>query len=54
MLNNSKLILEYVPNSDIKDKINQFLKELDYSPNRISYKQKIVNDLYKYKKYYLD
>ena len=54
MLNNSKLILEYVPNSDLNQKIKNFLEKLNYTPNRIAYKQKIVADLYKYKKYYLD
>jgi len=54
MLNKSKLILEYKPNSDIKQKIDKFLGVLNYNPNRISYKQKIASDLYKYKKYYLD
>ena len=43
-----------MPNSDLNQKINNFLKKLDYKPNRIAYKQKIVADLYKHKKYYLD
>ena len=53
-INNSKLILEYVPNVELDQKLNTFLKELDYKPNRIAYRQKIANDLYKNKKYYLD
>ena len=51
---NAELILEYKPNDDIEEKIQQSLKELKYKPNRIKYKQDIVDDLYKYKKYYLD
>ena len=54
MVSNSKLILEYTGNSDLGEKINMFLEVLKYKPNRIAYKQKIVADLYKYKKYYLD
>ena len=54
MLNNSKIILEYAGNPDLEEKISIFLKALNYKPNRIAYKQKIVADLYKYKKYYLD
>ena len=54
MLNNSKIILEYVDNPDLEEKINMFLEVLNYKPNRIAYKQKIVADLYKHKKYYLD
>ena len=54
MLNNARIILEYVPNSDLDQKLSRFLEELNYSPNRIAYKQKIVTDLYNYKKYYLD
>jgi len=51
---NAELILEHNSNNDIEDKIEKFLKELKYKPNRIKYKQAIVDDLYKYKKYYLD
>ncbi len=51
---NAGLILEYKPNDDIKEKIQKHLKELKYKPNRIKCKQDIVDDLYKYKKYYLD
>jgi len=51
---NAELILEYKPNDGIEEKIQQSLKELRYKPNRIKYKQDIVDDLYKYKKYYLD
>ena len=54
ILSNSELILEYVPNDDMNKKIQKNLKELKYEPNRIKYKQDIVEDLYKYKKYYLD
>ena len=54
MINNAKLILEYVPNSELEKNLNNFLNQLDYRPNRIRYKQKIVSDLYKNKKYYLD
>ena len=54
MLNNSKLILEYVPNINLNKKIDTFLKRLDYKPNRISYKKKIAAKLYENKKYYLD
>jgi alkylation response protein AidB-like acyl-CoA dehydrogenase len=54
ILNNSKLILENVPNESIDNKIDLHLKVLDYKPNRIKYKQDIIDDLYKYKKYYLD
>ena len=54
MLNNSKLILEYVPNISLNKKIDTFLKKLDYKPNRIHYKQKIAAKLYENKKYYLD
>ena len=54
MLNDAKLILEHNPNPEIQTKMDQSLKELNYNPNRIAYKQKIVSDLYKYKKYYLD
>ena len=51
---NAELILEYNSNNDIEQKIQKSLKELKYKPNRIKYKQAIVDDLYKYKKYYLD
>ena len=51
---NAELILEHNSNNDIEDKIEKFLKELKYKPNRIKYKQAIVDDLYKHKKYYLD
>ena len=54
MINNAKLILEYVPNSELEKNLNNFLNQLDYRPNRIRYKQKIVSDLYENKKYYLD
>ena len=54
MLNNSRLVLEYVPNEDINKKLNKYLKELNYKPNRIKYKQEIAVDLYNHKKYYLD
>ena len=54
MISNSKLILEYTGNFDLGEKINMFLEVLKYKPNRIEYKQKIIADLYKYKKYYLD
>ena len=54
MLNNYRLILEFVPNADLDQKFNTFLKKLSYKPNRIAYKQKIAFDLYKHKKYYLD
>ncbi len=54
MLNNSRIILEYVPNFDLDQKLVRFLEELNYTPNRIAYKQKIVTDLYNHKKYYLD
>lgn len=54
ILNNSKLILEHLPNDEINDKIEENLNQLNYKPDRIKYKQDIVNDLYKFKKYYLD
>tara|TARA_Y100001968_G_scaffold280507_1_gene277015 strand:+ start:3125 stop:4924 length:1800 start_codon:yes stop_codon:yes gene_type:complete len=54
ILNNSKLVLEHVPNFDIDEKIKEELKKINYKPNRIKYKQDIVDDLYKHKKYYLD
>ena len=54
ILNNSKLVLEHVPNFSIDEKIKEELKKINYKPNRIKYKQDIVNDLYKHKKYYLD
>ena len=54
MISNSTLILEYTGNFGLGEKINMFLEALKYKPNRIAYKQKIVADLYKYKKYYLD
>jgi len=54
MLNNSRLVLEHVPNESINKKIDKHLKELNYQPNRIKYKQEIAVDLYSHKKYYLD
>ena len=54
ILNNSKLVLEHVPNFGIDKKIEEELKKINYKPNRIKYKQDIVSDLYKHKKYYLD
>jgi len=54
MLNNYRLILEFVPNNDLDQRFSTFLEELNYKPNRIAYKQKIASDLYKHKKYYLD
>ena len=54
IINNSKLILEHLPNDEINDKIEENINHLNYKPDRIKYKQDIVDDLYKHKKYYLD
>ena len=54
IINNSKLILEHIPNDEVNDKIEENINHLNYKPDRIKYKQDIVDDLYKHKKYYLD
>jgi len=54
MSNNAGIILNYTKNSQMKKKINDCIKKLNYCPNPIKYKQNIVKDLYKHKKYYLD
>jgi hypothetical protein len=38
----------------MKKKIKECVDKLNYTPNPIEYKQDIVKDLYKHKKYYLD
>ena len=54
MSNNAGIILNYTKNSQMKKKINDCIKKLNYYPNPIEYKQNIVKDLYKHQKYYLD
>jgi len=54
MINNSELILNYTKNKQMKKKIKDCVEKLNYTPNPIEYKQDIVEDLYKHKKYYLD
>ena len=54
MSNNAGMILNYTNNDEMKTKIKNSIKQLKYKPNPIACKQNIVEDLYKYKKYYLD
>jgi hypothetical protein len=54
MSNNAGMILNYTNNNEMKTKIKKSVKKLKYKPNPIACKQNIVEDLYKYKKYYLD
>ena len=53
-LEKAQIILEYINDDDMIDKISSEKSKLNYKPNRIKYKQDIVNDLYNHKKYYLD
>jgi hypothetical protein len=53
-LDKAQIILEYINDSEMIEKINAEKSSLNYKPNRIKYKQDIVNDLYSHKKYYLD
>ena len=53
-LDKAQLILEFIEDSGIIDKIKKEQGKLNYQPNRIKYKQDIVNDLYNHKEYYLD
>jgi alkylation response protein AidB-like acyl-CoA dehydrogenase len=53
-LEKAQVILEFTENVDMINKIKIEKDRLNYQPNRIKYKQDIIIDLYKYKKYYLD
>ena len=53
-LEKAQIILEYINDDDMIEKISSEKSKLNYKPNRIKYKQDIVNDLYNHKKYYLD
>ena len=53
-LEKAQIILEYINDDDMIEKISNEKSKLNYKPNRIKYKQDIVNDLYNHKKYYLD
>ena len=54
LLEKAQVILEFTENVDMINKIKIEKDRLNYQPNRIKYKQDIIIDLYKYKKYYLD
>ena len=53
-LDKAQLILEFIEDLSMIDKVNKEKDKLNYQPNRIKYKQDIVNDLYNHKEYYLD
>ncbi len=53
-LDKAQIILEYIDDNELIEKINSEKSKLNYTPNRIKYKQDIVDDLYYHKKYYLD